>query len=148
MITQVQKKSELFLKALEDVWVAEQIWQGSPNNAAWHCTQAVEKTLKGFLRCHNQDFEYGHELKELLDAVDSLVDITPETAKNILYIDRFGTALRYKTMLSDPTTSEARTAIVRTKEIIEEIGSNANTSTYMIEAQEAHAKIIIDIEEK
>ena len=59
----ISKKAELFHKAIEDVWVAEQIWKVSPNNAVWHCTQAVEKMLKGFLRCLNRDYDYGHELK-------------------------------------------------------------------------------------
>jgi len=75
MSVQVSKKAELFYKALEDVWVAERTWQGSPNNAIWHCTQAVEKTMKGFLRCLNKDYDHTHELKDLLDAVDSLINL-------------------------------------------------------------------------
>jgi hypothetical protein len=44
MFVETSKNAELFLKAYEDVWVAEQIVYGSPNNSVWHCTQAVEKT--------------------------------------------------------------------------------------------------------
>jgi hypothetical protein len=33
MSVHTSKNAELFLKALEDVWVAEQTWHGSPNNA-------------------------------------------------------------------------------------------------------------------
>jgi len=44
----ISKKAELFHKAIEDIWVAEQIWKVSPNNAVWHCTQAAEKMLNGW----------------------------------------------------------------------------------------------------
>ena len=142
MSVQIRKNAELFYKALEDVWVAEQIWKGSPNNAAWHCTQAVEKVIKGFLRCHNRDYDYGHELKELLDAVDGLIELSPEITKNILYLDRFVVALRYKNLSSDPTVSEAQTAVLRTKEIIQVFRKNPNVSTYLQEAEEVHAKVL------
>jgi len=142
MSVQIRKNAELFYKALEDVWVAEQIWKGSPNNAAWHCTQAVEKVIKGFLRCHNRDYDYGHELKELLDAVDGLIELSPEITKNILYLDRFVVALRYKNLSSDPTVSEAQTAVLRTKEIIQVFKKNPNVSTYLQEAEEVHAKVL------
>ena len=145
MSVQIRKNAELFYKALDDVWVAEQIWRVSPNNAAWHCSQAVEKAMKGFLRCFNSDYDYGHELKELLDAVDSLIDLPPEIIKNILYIDRFGVALRYKTMSSDPTAEEAKTAISRTKGIISELGRNQIVSGFMKEAEEVHVKILNSI---
>ena len=142
MNVQIRKNAELFYKALEDVWVAEQIWKGSPNNAAWHCTQAVEKAMKGFLRCLSSDYDYGHELKGLLDAVDSHINLPPDITKNILYIDRFGVSLRYKTMTSDPSREEAKTAISRTKEIIEELGRNPVVSSFLKEAEEVHAKIL------
>jgi HEPN domain-containing protein len=142
MNVQINKNAVLFLKALEDVWVAEQIWKGSPNNAAWHCTQAVEKTLKGFLQCLNRDFDHGHELTDLLDCVERVTDLPPEIAKHILYIDRFGVALRYKSMSSDPTTDEAHMAINRTKEIMQEFGNNPKVSNYMKEAIEVHAKLL------
>ena len=72
MSVYISKNAELFYKALEDLWVAEQSWFASPNIAVWSCTQAVEKTLKGFLRCFNKDFDHGHQLRFLLDDVESI----------------------------------------------------------------------------
>ena len=43
MNVHISKNAELFHKAFEDVWVAEQVWKVTPNNAVWHCTQAAEK---------------------------------------------------------------------------------------------------------
>lgn len=142
MSVHISKKAELFYKALEDVWAAEQLWRGSPNNAVWHCTQAAEKTLKGFLRCLNREYDYGHELKDLLDAADELIELTPETITYILYLNRFGVGLRYKNMSSDPSIDEANVAIARTKQIIQEFGSHSDVSSYMKEAEEVHSKVL------
>ena len=142
MNVQISKNAELFYRALEDIWVAEQIWQGSPNNAAWHCTQAVEKIMKGFLRCLNRDYVHSHDLKELLDAVDSLIDLPDEIIKHILYIDRFGVALRYKNMSSDPTVEEAKVAITRANAILQEFKANNVVSGFVREAEEVHIKIL------
>ena len=142
MSVHISKKAELFYKALEDVWSAEQLWTGSPNNALWHCTQAVEKTMKGFLNCLNTDYDYGHELKDLLDAVFELISISPDTAEFINYLNRFGIGLRYKNMSTDPTVDDARIAISRTKVIIHEFGKHPGVSGAMKEAQEVHKKIL------
>ena len=138
----ISKNAELFHKAFEDVWVAEQIWKVSPNNAVWHCTQAAEKVMKGLLRCLNRDYDYGHELKELLNTVEPLVKLQPETIKNILYLNGFSISLRYKHMSSDPSIDEARVTITRTKQILQEFGSFQSISFFMKEAEEVHLKIL------
>jgi len=132
----------LFHKALEDVWVAEQIWMVTPNNAVWHCTQAVEKSLKGLLRSLNLDYDHGHELQELLRHVEPHVELQPETIKNILYLNGFGVSLRYKHMSTDPSTEEAKTTISRAKHVIQELGKHPGASQYMKEAEEVHSKIL------
>jgi len=148
MSVQISKKAELFHKAVEDVWVAEQIWKVSPNNAVWHCTQAAEKTMKGFLRCLNKEYEYGHQLKFLLDSIESLIDVSEETIKNVIYLDDFDVKLRYKNMPSDPTKEEAKAAIMRAKQIMLEFSKNPNSSSFMKEAEEVHLKILkINLEE-
>jgi len=65
----VSNKSVLFLRAYWDVWAAERIWFGDPNNAVWQCVQAVEKTLKGFSDCCSVHYGSVHDLSELLDRV-------------------------------------------------------------------------------
>ena len=138
----INKNSELFHKAREDGWIAEQSWRVTPNNAVWHCTQAAEKIMKGLLRCFNQDYDYGHDLNELLNAIAHHVELQDETIKNILYLKGFGIGLRYKHMKSDPTIDEANVAITRTKQIMQEFSKNPSISTFMKEAQEVHAKIL------
>jgi len=142
MNVQISKNAELFFKALEDIWVAEQSWFGSPNNAVWSCTQAVEKTMKGFLRCLNREFDYGHELKEILFALDTLIDLSVNTVDYINYLNRFSVGLRYKNMANDPSPEDARIAISRAKHIMQEFSGNPKISQFMDEAREVHAKVL------
>ena len=142
MSVHISKNAELFFKALEDVWVADQIWQGSPNNAMWHCTQAAEKTMKGFLRCLNKEYDYGHELSSLLDAVMTDFIVTEESEKYIMYLNDFETKLRYKNLSSDPSPEDAKIAISRIKQIMKEFNKNPKVSTFMDEVREVYEKII------
>jgi HEPN domain-containing protein len=124
------------------VWVAEQIWHGSPNNAVWHCTQAAEKTMKGFLRCLNIDFSHGHELSLLLETVLTIDEIPKKVVEHILFLDTYGLALRYKNMSNDPSPEDAKVAISRTKQIMQEFNKNLKISQFMNEAKEVSAKML------
>jgi len=138
----ISKNAELFLKALEDVWAAEKTWQGSPNIAVWLCTQAAEKTMKGYLRCLNRDYDHGHELKLLLDDILSLQSLSEETESSILFLNLYGFNLRYKYLSNDPSPEDARVVISRTKQIIREFNGNPRIAQFMDEAREAHMKIL------
>ena len=142
MSVHTTKNAELFYKALEDIWVAEQSWFVSPNIAVWHCTQAAEKTMKGFLRCNNMEYEHVHELRFLLEDVESVFTVSEECKEFILYLDRFGNKLRYRNMPSDPLPEDARIAISRTKQIMQEFNANPKISQYMDEAREVFTKIL------
>ena len=142
MSVRTSKNAELFFKALEDVWVAEQTWYGSPNNAVWHCTQATEKTLKGILRCFNIEFEHGHELEILLESVLSVFEVSKETSENVLFLDKYRLSLRYRNTSSDPTPEDARRAISRAKQIMQEFNKNSSVAQFMDEAREVHAKML------
>jgi len=138
----ISKNAELFFKALEDVWAAGMLWYGSPNLAVWHCTQAVEKTMKGYLRVINVEFDHGHSLMALL--VDVLADfaLSEEAEEQITYMGGFTTRLRYRNMADDPTPEEVKIAISRTKQIMQEFNSHPKVSQFMDEAREVHTKIL------
>ncbi|MCL2200634.1 MAG: HEPN domain-containing protein [Oscillospiraceae bacterium] len=142
MNVRINKNSELFFKSLEDIWAAEQIWYGSPNIAVWLCTQAVEKTMKGFLHFHNISYDHGHQLRPLLDSVEEIVLVSPDFKKNVMYLNVFGSGLRYKNMTSDPTPEEAKLAIARSMYVVEEISSHESVKKFMDEAKEVHAKML------
>ena len=148
MNVHISKNAGIFYKALEDIWAAEQTWQGSPNIAVWGCIQAVEKSIKGFLRCHNNDYDYGHELKPLLDALMSCYKVSEEFEQYVMYLSRWTSGLRYKNMSSDPTPEDARLAISRAKYILYELSSDTESSRFIDEAKEVHTKMLKSNSEK
>ena len=148
MSVQTRKKAELFYKALEDVWVAERTWRGSPNNAVWHCTQAAEKIMKGYLRCFNKEYGYDHDLEKLSDEVNDLIELPDDVNKYIIYLNGFLGRLRYKNMPADPTAEDAKIAISRAKRIMDEFSKIPDISGYMAEAKEVHSKILKSMAEE
>ena len=148
MNVHLSKNAELFYKALEDTWVAEQSWFTSPNIAAWSCAQAVEKTIKGYLRCVNLDYSQDHQLASLMEDVLSVMELTPESKKYVLYLDEYRSNLRYKHMATDPTPEDARIAIARVKHIMNEFNNSTVVSKFISEAKEVHTKILKSSYEK
>lgn len=143
MYVNIDKKSVLFFKAYEDIWAAERVFAGSPNIAVWHCTQAVEKTLKGFLLCNNTPCdETSHEIEPLLEEVVSIIAISDECKANTLNISIYKSGLRYRNLSNDPTVEDAKTIISRAKQIMREINANPKTSQFMNEAREVHVKML------
>jgi len=138
----INKEAVLFLRAYWDVWTAERIWFGDPNNAVWQCVLAAEKTLKGFLDCSNVYYGNVHELTELLENVESVYRPTENCEASIVFLSRYKSGLRYKNMRSDPTTEDARLAISHAKEIMKEFNSNQKVAQFMDEAREVHMKIL------
>jgi len=142
MNVNISNKSILFFKAYEDIWAAERLIHGSPNLAVWHCTQAVEKTLKGFLQSNNISFDSSHELEPLLEDVVSAMKLSDECKANVLNINIYKSGLRYKNMTNDPSPEDAKTIISRTKQIMQEFSVNPKVSQFMDEAREVHTKIL------
>ncbi|MCL2200927.1 MAG: HEPN domain-containing protein [Oscillospiraceae bacterium] len=138
----ISKNAELFHKAIEDIWISEQIWKVTPNNAVWHCTQAVEKILKGYLKCTGKNYEHGHELIALLEDVEVYTTLTPDTVRYIHFLNRYSTGLRYKHMTSDPTADDAKLAIERAKCILSEFNNLATVKEHIQEAKEVHKKAL------
>ncbi len=74
------------IKAQRDLLAAEQLLiQPNPllDSVVYHCQQAGEKALKGFLFWHEISFRKTHNLVELLDQciiIDATLTILEETA--------------------------------------------------------------------
>jgi len=150
MSVSINKKAELFLAALEDVLVADHVWKVSPNNAVWHCCQAVEKIMKGYLRVIGYEYEYGrgHELDLLLEDVEASTTLTETTVESVNFLKKYAVGLRYRRMLSDPTPEDARFAIARVKNVMNEFNETSAVSQFMDEAKEVHAKLLRASSEK
>jgi len=69
-------------KAAYDLRVASHSLTASPpllDDVVFHCQQAAEKTMKGFLTAHDRIFRKTHDLDELASACEA-VDPTPQAA--------------------------------------------------------------------
>ncbi len=106
------------VRAREDLRGAEIDLAASPpllGDAAFHCQQAVEKTLKAFLTWHDRPFRKTHDLVELgaeCVAVDpTLAPHLGRTAPLTEYAWRY----RYPGEPSDPEESEVREALDRAR---------------------------------
>jgi HEPN domain-containing protein len=145
MSVELRRKAELFYIVSEEIHAAEQLWRVSPNIAVWLCTQAAEKTMKGYLFCINKEYGYDHNLEVLLDATNKQVKLPDNTNKAILYLDEYKGRLRYRRMSTDPTPEDARIAISKAKEILDEFGRIPDIASYVNEAKELHANILKSI---
>ena len=148
MNVEMRRKAELFYKAQEDIWLADYAWKGSPNLAVWLCTQAVEKTMKGYLFCFGKEYGFDHNLNDLLDAINQLVKLPQEIKDHIAYLGFFQSKLRYRNMKTDPTVGDTKVAISRAKIVMEEFAKISDISSYVAEAREVHAKIMKSIAEE
>ena len=142
MNVHIDKNSVLFYKAYEDIWAAERVVVGSPNIAVWLCTQAAEKTLKGFLHCSNIPYDSSHELEPLLEDIVSVLKLSDDCRANVLNLNIYKSGLRYKNMSNDPSLEDARIAISHTKHIMHEFSNNHTISKYMDEAKDVHTKML------
>ena len=138
----VNKKAVLFLRAYWDIWTAGRIWFGDPNNAVWQCVLAVEKTLKGFLDCCSVQYGNVHELPELLENVETVHKPSDECEVSVLFLSRYKSGLRYKSMKDDPAPEDARLAISHARSVMDEFKSNNIVSQFMNEAHEMFTKVL------
>lgn len=103
-----------FQKAANDLRGAEIDLKADPpliEDALFHCQQAAEKSMKGFLTAHDRIFRKTHDLDELgraCEAIDqNLVPIL--TTARLLTV--FAWEFRYPGAAEVPSIEEARTAL-------------------------------------
>jgi HEPN domain-containing protein len=97
------------LKAQHDLLSAERLAEGEEpllDTAAYHCQQAAEKALKGFLVYHDCRFQKTHDLALLLVEVNHFTqDFVPlDSAAGPLTRD--GIVFRYPEAQMEPTQAE------------------------------------------
>ncbi|MFA4904273.1 MAG: HEPN domain-containing protein [Desulfobaccales bacterium] len=109
-------------KAETDVKAARHDFTASPpllSDVVFHCQQAIEKILKGFLMWHGLPFRKTHSLEELgeqcLDVDSTLKDLVDRAVPLTEYAWKF----RYPGDLEEPSLEEAQEALQITQEFYE-----------------------------
>jgi HEPN domain-containing protein len=106
-------------KTENDLRAAERLLAGDDpvlDAAVYHCQQATEKALKGFLALHELPFEKTHSLPALLwHCVD--IDETFNTLRDTAeFLNPFSTRFRYPGDVAEPDVDEANEALERARD--------------------------------
>ena len=104
--------------------------------------------MKGFLNCNNIYYENEHVLPALLENIEAVYKPTDECEKSIVFLSRYKSGLRYKSMKDDPTPEDARLAISYVKRVMEEFRTNPKVMHFMDEAREVYEKTLLANSEK
>jgi len=95
-----------------------------PEDALFHCQQAVEKLLKAFLVWHDQTFRKTHSLEELGRACCAIDARLTPLVDEAVPLTEYAWAFRYPGAAPVPSLEEARVAFELTTRIAGAIRSN------------------------
>ena len=111
-----------FRKAQNDIRAAELLMpEGLLDEVAFHCQQAVEKCLKGFLFWHGKPFKKTHDLNVLsLDCVQIDGNLQAVLA-TIAPLTQYAVEYRYPGPLVHPTDVEAKDLIQLSRNLYDAI---------------------------
>ena len=122
-----EKSSEVrswMSKALEDLRGAEIDLEASPpleGDALFHCQQAVEKALKGFLTLHDRPFRKTHDLDELATECEELDPSLAGVLDRSRDLTPFAWRFRYPGEDEPPPVEEAAEALSLARELVDAI---------------------------
>jgi HEPN domain-containing protein len=111
-------------KARRDLASAMRLLDGEPpylDTAVYHCQQAAEKALKGFLACRRRPLRRVHDLVLLLDECAELDPSFDQLADAAAMLTPYGTAFRYPGNISEPSLPEAREALAAARCILDQV---------------------------
>jgi HEPN domain-containing protein len=109
-----------FVKAKEDLRAAEHEFTAVPpllGDIVFHCQQATEKALKGFLTWHDQPFRKTHDLAELGGQCVVLDPGLEQLCRCAERLTVFAWVFRYPGEKEEPTREEAEEAMTIAYEV-------------------------------
>ena len=110
-----------FAKAANDLRAAEALMAISPplsSEAAFHCQQAAEKALKGFLAWHSRPFRKTHNLEELGEQCISIDSALREAVDRAVPLSEYAWKFRYPGDAFEPTSAEVVDTILAAHAVI------------------------------
>ena len=108
------------VKAEKDLRAAQHGLDASPpllEDAAFHCQQAIEKTLKAFLTWHGRPFRKTHNLIELGMEVASLEGAIEPLLRRAAPLTEYAWKFRYPGDPDEPEPQEASAALALAREV-------------------------------
>ncbi len=108
-------------KAREDLRGAQIDLAASPplaGDALFHCQQAVEKALKGFLTFHDRPFRKTHDLDELASECERLDDGLSDVLDRARDLTPFAWRFRYPGDDEPPPAADVENALALAREVL------------------------------
>ncbi|MCC7107425.1 MAG: HEPN domain-containing protein [Chloroflexi bacterium] len=105
---------ESLASAQEDLALAQLALAATPPllaGATYHCQQAFEKALKGFLTYHDQAFRKTHDLADLVMLCQAVDPSFQRLAYDASLVNPYATAFRYPPVVSPLTLPTASAAL-------------------------------------
>jgi len=113
-----------FVKASNDLRAAEALLANSPplfDEAVFHCQQAAEKVLKGFLTWNGRTFRKTHNLEEIGEQCVSVDPALREPVDHAVPLSEYAWKFRYPGSPDEPTSEEVYEALSAARGIVEAV---------------------------
>jgi len=139
----------MFAIALQDIHVAGECRYISPNISVYHSCQAVEKILKGLLRCYGltaNDIDNTHELDDLLSSVERFWMMPESVANDIDALNGYKQSLRYKIQKTDPTPGDAGVVYQKAKHVMDAVSNHGKCALEYQEAADEYKKYLKSVQ--
>lgn len=111
-------------KAANDLRTAELARAASPplqDQTVFHCQQAVEKALKGFLVFHGRTFRKTHSIEEIGEQALAIDDGLRSLVDRAVPLTEYAWRFRYPGEPEDPSAEEAGEALRIARDVFAEI---------------------------
>lgn len=113
-----------FIKAKRDLTVAGMNLANDPpitDDALFHCQQAVEKSLKGFLVFHDKPFKKTHVIGEIAKDVLIFEPSLEPLLRRATEFTPYATMFRYPGELDIPPVEDAQDALILAQQIYDQV---------------------------
>jgi HEPN domain-containing protein len=106
-------------RAADDLEAAERLLKAPAlfGAAVFHCQQAAEKALKGFLAWHDTPFRKTHDLEESGEACVAIDATLRETIERAIPLTEYAWKFRYPGEPEEPTREEAEEALAAARDV-------------------------------
>lgn len=111
-------------KAQRDLTAAQKLAPELPDIAIYHCQQAAEKALKGFLVLHDQDSGDTHNINTLVKLASAFKPELATVLKEAGYLSQYNQTYRYPMEATEdfnPTPGELKKAYKLASEVYKNV---------------------------
>jgi HEPN domain-containing protein len=113
-----------FAKAANDLRAAEHEFTAVPpllSDIVFHCQQAAEKAMKGFLTWHNTPFSKTHSLEEIGEQCLGIGPTLKPLVDRAVPLTDYAWRFRYPPETDEPSEAEAQEALALAREVYDAI---------------------------